>query len=91
MAKEENWVYIVIGALVGIPLGMVLYKYLFGDKTVAPATASQTAYGFNYVYDQDGNLTSYTPVPLGSAPITVQKTEAKPEQPSSSIEGLLLP
>jgi len=62
MAEDDKWIYVLIGALVGIPVGMIFYKYVI-DKQDATA---QTAYGASYSYDEQGHITSYTPIPLTS-------------------------
>jgi hypothetical protein len=94
MDKDDKWVYIIVGALIGLPLGMALYKYLIGDKPTAQASQQNGVYGFNYAYDAQGHLTSFVPVPLGSNSVNVVTEQAAPAASSSSSdtgEGLLLP
>jgi len=64
MADDDKWIYVLIGALVGIPVGMIFYKYVIDKQD---STVAQTAYGASYSYDEQGHITSYTPIPLTSS------------------------
>jgi len=63
MADDDKWIYVLIGALVGIPVGMIFYKYVIDKQN---GTTAQTAYGGSYSYNEAGQIISYTPVPLPS-------------------------
>jgi len=81
----DKALYLIVGALVGIPLGMIIFKYLFGQPSQVQALqAQQAVYGFNYSYDSQGHLTSYTPVPLGAAPVTTSQPSPSTSASSQS-------
>ena len=63
---EDKWIYVLLGMVVGVPLGMAFYKYLFSGQAAAQASAKEGLYGANYTYDDKGRLITYTPMPLGS-------------------------
>jgi len=62
MAKENKWVFLVVGAIIGIPLGAILYQIFMEKKA-----AVKVIYGANYSYTEDGKISQYMPVPLSTA------------------------
>lgn len=58
--SDDTTVYLLLGVLIGLPVGAILYKLLFQNTSLT----SSSVYGGQYTYDDAGHLTSYTPVPL---------------------------
>ena len=78
MTDDDKWLYLLVGMLFGIPLGMIIIKYLKGN-------GGENA-GATYTYDSNGRLTSYMPVASGqSSPVVVQSSSQ--QIPSNSSVG----
>lgn len=85
--EDDKWLYLIIGGIGGIVIGIILSKFL--NLQQAQTQETKIIYGYNYSYDEAGHLTSYIPVPL---PITVSGEPvqvAKSAEKKLSIESLL--
>lgn len=58
---EDKWTYLLLGLVIGVPLGVIIYKHFIEPKQEEP---TQQVFGANYAYDEQGRLTQYMPVPL---------------------------
>ena len=78
LTDDDKWLYLLVGMLFGIPLGMIIIKYLKGN-------GGENA-GATYTYDSNGRLTSYMPVASGqSSPVVVQSSSQQIPSGSSAV------